>query len=329
MSDMMKAIVQQRYGQPADVLELREVELPRPADDEVLVRVHASSVNPADWMTLVGRPYAMRPMFGLARPKHRIPGKDVAGVVEAVGSNITGFAPSDEVFGELAGGAYAEYVAADAHKLAHKPPTLDFAEAAAVPLAGVTALQGIRDAGGVCAGHHVVVNGASGGVGTFAVQIAKSFGAHVTGVCHTRNVDLVRSLGADEVVDYTRADLTQTGLHYDVIFDLIGNYRIRSYREILRPGGVYVAATGRPGGSVLGPLPFIARVGLGSLRGGPKRIKVFAAKSNADDLAEMNQLIESDAVTPVIDKRFDLPQTADALAHQGEGHTRGKTVITV
>lgn len=329
MNDMMSAIVQQRYGQPTDVLEFREVERPEPADGEVLVRVNASSVNPADWMTLVGRPYALRPVFGLARPKHRTPGKDVAGVVAAVGSNVAALATGDEVFGELDGGAYAEYVVADPHKLAHKPLTLDFAEAAAVPLAGITALQGIRDAGGVSTGHHVVVNGASGGVGTFAVQIAKSFGAHVTGVCHTRNIELVRSLGADDVVDYTRADLTQTGEHYDVIFDLIGNYRIRSYREILRPGGLYVAATGRPGGSVLGPLPFIARVGLGSLRGGPKRLKVLSAKTNAADLAELTRLIESNAVTPVIDQRFDLPQTADALAHQGEGHTRGKTVIAV
>jgi NADPH:quinone reductase-like Zn-dependent oxidoreductase len=328
MSDMMRAIVQRRYGRPSEVLDC-EVERPHHADDEVLVRVSASSVNPADWMTLVGRPYVMRAAFGLTRPKHRIPGKDVAGVVEAVGSEVRGLAVGDEVFGELPGGAYAEFVATDASRLARKPAGIGFAEAAAVPLAGVTALQGIRDAGGVGADHRVVVNGASGGVGTFAVQIAKALGARVTGVCHTRNVDLVRSLGADDVVDYTRTDLTEATASCDVLFDLIGNHPLRSYRRMLRPGGVYVAATGRPGGPVLGPLPFIARVGLGSLVRRSIRQRVFAARANADDLGELSRLIDAGAVTPVIDRRYDLARIADALAHQGDGHARGKTVITV
>lgn len=324
----MKAIVQRRYGKPGEVLEFRDVDRPEPDDNEVLLRVHASSVNPADWFMLVGRPYVLRLMFGLMRPKHEIPGMDVAGTVETVGPKVTRFSPGDEVYGELRSGAYAEYAVAAEDALARKPANLGFAEAAAIPLAGVTALQGIRDAGGVRAGHRVLVNGASGGVGTFAVQVAKSLGAHVTGVCSTRNLDMVRSVGADEVIDYTREDFTRGERSYDVIFDLVGSHALGAYRRVLRLGGVYIASTGRPGGNVLGPMPYIFRVVLSSLRGGPK-MKVFAAKSNADDLEALTQLIEASDVMPVIDRTYSLSETADALAHQGEGHAQGKSVVTV
>jgi NADPH:quinone reductase-like Zn-dependent oxidoreductase len=324
----VKAVVQRRYGNPGDVLEFRDVDRPQPGDHEVLLRVHASSVNPADWFTLVGRPYVLRPAFGLMRPKHEIPGKDVAGTVEAVGPKVTRFRLGDEVYGELRGGAYAEHAVATEDELAPKPANIGFEEAAAVPLAGITALQGMRNAGGVRAGHRVLVNGASGGVGTFAVQIAKWLGAHVTGVCSTGSRDLVRSIGADRVVDYTREDFTRGEPSYDVIFDLVGNHAVSAYRRVLRPGGDYVASTGRPGGDVLGPLPFIVRVALSSLRGGPK-MKVFAAKPNSDDLATLARLIETGEVRPVVDRRYGLPEIAAALTHQGAGHARGKTIVTV
>jgi NADPH:quinone reductase-like Zn-dependent oxidoreductase len=325
----MKAITQRRYGGPHEVLEFRDVDRPEPGDEQVLLRVHASSVNPADWFMLVGRPYVLRLAFGLTRPKHQVPGRDVAGTVEAVGAKVTRFSPGDEVYGELSGGAYAEYVvAAEDAALAPKPAGLGFAEAAAAPLAGITALQGMRDAAGVRAGQRVLVNGASGGVGTFAVQVARSLGAHVTGVCSTRNLELVRSIGAEEAVDYTREDFTRGGQPYDVIFDLIGSHSMSAYRRVLRPDGVYVASTGKPGGSVLGPMPYILRVALSSLRGRPK-MKVFPAKSNPDDLRALARLIEDGAVKPVIERSYGLPETAEALAHQGEGHAQGKTVVTV
>jgi NADPH:quinone reductase-like Zn-dependent oxidoreductase len=324
----MKAIVQRRYGNPDEVLELCEVERPEPSDDEVLVKVHASSVNPADWFSLVGRPSVLRLSFGLMRPRRQIGGMDVAGIVEAVGAKVTRFRPGDEVFGELRAGAYAEYVAAPEDTLAAKPEKVSFSDAAAAPLAGVAALQGIRDAGGVQSGHRVLVNGASGGVGTFAVQVAKTLGAHVTGVCSTRNLDFVRSVGADEVVDYVHEDFTQHEQAYDVVFDLIGNHSMSAYRRALRPDGVYVAATGKPGGAVLGPLPFLFRVMLSSVRRRPK-MKVFAAKRNADDLAALAHLIDKGDVVPAIDRSFGLSDIAAALTHQGEGHAQGKTVVTV
>jgi NADPH:quinone reductase-like Zn-dependent oxidoreductase len=325
----MKAIVQTRYGNAADVLEFRDVARPRPGDDEVLVRVAASSVNPADWFPLVGRPYVLRPMFGLIRPRHPIPGRDVAGTVEAVGARVTRLRPGDEVYGELSGGALAEYAVAAADAVAPKPANLGLAEAAAVPLAGLTALQGLRDGARVRPGHRVLINGATGGVGTFAVQIARSLGAHVTGVVRTDGLDLIRSLGADEVVDYTTVDFTRGRSSYDVIFDLVGNHPVRAYRGVLRPGGVYVASAGRLGGPILGPLPYLARVFLSSMRRGPTRATVFAAKSNADDLVALAGLIEAGQVTPVIDRRFALPEAADALGHQALGHARGKTIVTV
>ncbi|WP_267242267.1 NAD(P)-dependent alcohol dehydrogenase [Streptomyces sp. PR69] len=324
----MKAIVQRGYGDPREVLELGELDRPEPGDHEVLVRVRASSVNPADWMTLVGLPHVLRLASGLTRPRRRVRGKDVAGIVEAVGRKVTRWQPGAEVFGELPHGAYAEYAVAAEDALAPKPASLGFPEAAAVPLAGITALQGLRDIGGVRAGHRVLVNGASGGVGTFAVQIARSLGAHVTGVCSTGGVDLVRSVGADAVVDYTREDFTRDGQPYDVIFDLVGNHALSAYRRVLRRDGTYVAASGMPGGDVLGPLPYILRVALPSVRGGP-RMKPLTAKANPDDLATLAKLIEADEVRPVIECAYGFPEIAAALARQGEGHARGKTVVTI
>ncbi|KOX22090.1 NAD(P)-dependent alcohol dehydrogenase [Nocardiopsis sp. NRRL B-16309] len=324
----MKAIAQSRYGEPQDVLELRDVERPEPGDHQVLVRVHASSVNPADWFELAGLPYVLRLAFGLARPRNPVRGKDVAGTVEAVGSRVTRWQRGAAVFGELNAGAYAEFVLAKEDELAQAPAGLALAEAAAVPLAGVAALQGLRDTAGVRPGHRVLVNGASGGVGTFAVQIAKALGAHVTGVCSAANAELVTSIGADEVIDYTREDFTRGAEPYDVVFDLVGSHTPAAYRRVLRRDGVYVSATGMPGGPVLGPLPYLLRVMLASLRGGP-RMKPFAAKRNADDLAALATMIESGQVRPVIDRSYGLADAAQALARQGRGHARGKTVVTV
>ncbi|WP_306362760.1 NAD(P)-dependent alcohol dehydrogenase [Nocardia sp. CC227C] len=324
----MQALFQREYGSPSEVLELREIERPTPGIGEVLVRVRASSVNPADWLTLRGRPYVARPGFGFVRPKHRVPGKDVAGIVEAVGPNVTRFQRGDAVYGELPGGAYGEFAVAAADAVAIKPANLDFAAAAAVPLAGITALQGIHDRGAVRAGQRVLVNGASGGVGTFAIQIAKSLDAHVTGVCSARNLDLVRSIGADEVIDYTRVDFTRGPRRYHLVFDLIGNHTMSGYRRVLEPDGVYVCATGMPGGPVFGPLPYLLRVLLASLRGGPA-MRVLVARPTAADLSTLTRLIEDGRVTPVVDRVVPLAEAADALASQGAGHARGKTVITV
>ena len=324
----MKAITQRSYGAPADVLRLEEVDPPEVGPGQVLVRVRASSVNPADWFGTTGTPYLMRLMFGPTRPRQPIPGRDVAGTVEAVGPGVTRFVVGDAVFGELSGGAYAELVVADEKLLAAKPTTLDFAEAAAVPLAGGTALQGMRDAARVRPGQDVLVVGASGGVGTFAVQVATALGARVTGVCSTRNVELVRSLGAVDVVDYTAEDFTSRAPTFDVVFDLIGSRPIMASRRVLKPGGVYVASTGKPGGAVLGPIPFLARVLLSAVRRSTRAV-VFAAKPSAADLDELTALIDAGRVRPVIDVRVDLASVAAALERQGAGHARGKTVVVV
>ncbi|WP_017622749.1 NAD(P)-dependent alcohol dehydrogenase [Nocardiopsis chromatogenes] len=324
----MRAIVQDGYGEPTAVLRLREHGRPQPRGGEVLVRVAASSVNPADRMVSAGRPYVLRAVFGLSRPRHRVPGKDVAGTVEEVGPGVTRFRPGDEVFGELPSGAYAEYAVAGQDLLAHKPESVAFTEAAAVPVAGVAALQGVRDAGGVRPdrpGLRVLVNGASGGVGTFAMQIAKAYGAHVTAACGAHARDLVLSIGADEALDRAGEDL---GHGYDVVFDLAGDRPLRTFRRALRSGGVYVAATGRPGGAVLGPLPYLGRVGLSSLGPSP-RMRVFAAKQSADDLAELARLMDEEKVAPVIEAEYPLARTAEALTTQARGRRRGKTVVNV
>jgi len=318
----MKAVVRARYGSP-DVLELREIEKPALADDGVVVRVRAASVNRLDWYTMSG-PLIARPTMGLLRPKSPLLGTDFAGTVEEVGRDVTGFRPGDEVFGGRSG-AYAEYVCA--RSLALKPANLTFEEAAAVPVAALTALQGLRDKGRLQPGQKVLVNGASGGVGTFAVQIAKALGAEVTAVCSTRNVDLVRSIGADRVIDYTREDFTRSGERYDLIFDVAGSRSWSECKRVLNPEATLVLA-GAQAKPVIGPLGHIVGVKLAALRSSRKAIFLIA-KFNQPDLAALRELLESGKVKPVVERRYPLSETADALRYMGEGHAQGKIVISV
>jgi NADPH:quinone reductase-like Zn-dependent oxidoreductase len=321
----MKAIVHERYGRP-EVLDLREVELPIVEDHQVLVRVHASSVNPAEWYGVTG-PFFARPESGLLKPKRKLVGADLAGRVEAVGRDVKDFQPGDEVFG-TSGGSWAEYATAREVRLAPKPANVSFEEAAAVPVAAITALQALRDHGNVQPGQKVLINGASGGVGTFAVQIAKSFGADVTGVCRTRNVDLVRSLGADRVVDYTQEDFTRCSERHDLMLDIAGSRSFFAFRRVLTPDATVVIVGGRMTYRGLGPLPHIAGTFLTS-RGRSQRVKFFVAKINKEDLVFLGDLLEAGKVTSVIDRRYELSQVPDALRYLGEGHARGKVVITV
>ncbi len=321
----MKAIVCPKYGSP-NVLELQDVDKPIVGDDDVLVRVRASSVNPADWHYMTGTPYLVRVGGGgLRKPKRAIAGSDVAGEVEAVGSNVTEFQPGDEVFGGK-GGAYAEYVAASEAGIVPKPANVTFEQAGAVAIAGLTALQGLRDKGRIQPGHKVLIIGASGGVGTFAVQIAKSFGADVTGVCSTRNVDMVRSIGADHVIDYTQEDFTRGGQRYDLILDAIGNRSLSACRRTMSANGVYVAVGGPK--TSLGLLGRMFRMLLFSLVGSRKMVPMLA-KHTKEDLVVLQDLLESGKVTPVIDRRYELSEAPAALRYQGEGHAQGKTVIAV
>mgnify|MGYP003858930069 CR=1 FL=1 len=321
----MWAVVQDEYG-PPDVLEHRETARPTVGAGEVLVRVHAAGANPADWHLMRGDPYVMRLMSGFRAPKDGVRGLDVAGRVEAVGEDVTRFRPGDEVFGEAAG-SFAEYARANEDKLAAKPDTLTFEQAAAVPVAGVTALQGLRDKGEIRAGQTVLVNGASGGVGTFAVQIAAWLGAEVTGVCSTRNVELVRSLGADRVVDYTEADFTRGGERYDCVFDLVGNHSLSALRRALAPDGTLVLCGGG-GGRWIGPLGTTARAALLSPFLG-QRLRSFLAETTDDDLAVLADLLEDGTVTPVVDRTYPLRETAEAIRYLEAGHARGKVVVTV
>jgi NADPH:quinone reductase-like Zn-dependent oxidoreductase len=321
----MKAIVRDTYGS-ADVLELREIEKPDLMDDGVLVRVHAASVNRADWYTLTGL-YVGRPETGLRKPKSRLIGGDFAGTVEAVGPDVTEFRPGDEVFGGRTG-AFAEYVCARARSIALKPAHVTFEEAAAVPVAALTALQGLRDRGQIQPGQKVLINGASGGVGTFAVQIAKALGAEVTAVCSTRNVDLVRSIGADHVVDYTREDFTRSDQRYDLIFDNAGSRSWSECKRVLNPHAVVVLVGGQMGNRLLGPLPHVIKMRLAALGSGRKAV-FFVAKFNRADMEVLRELLEAGKVTPVIDRRYELAETADAFRYIGEGHAQGKVVIIV
>ncbi len=319
----MKAIVYHNYGSP-DVLKLEEVEKPTPQDNEVLVKVHAASVNAADWHILRGKPFLVRLMgFGLLKPKHKILGSDIAGRVEAVGRNVKQFQPDDEVFGNIRGG-FAEYVCAREDALVLKPANLSFEEAAAVPIAAVTALQGLRDKGQIQPGQKVLINGASGGVGTFAVQIAKSFGAEVTGVCSTRNVDMVCSIGADQVIDYTKEDFTHNGQGYDLILAANGYHSIADYQRALRPKGTYVMT----GGSMAQLFQAIL-LGPWISMTGRKKMGSLMAKLNQKDLVFMKELLEADKVVPVIERRYPLSEVAEALRYLEEGHAKGKVVITV
>jgi NADPH:quinone reductase-like Zn-dependent oxidoreductase len=322
----MKAIVQDTYGAPIDVLKFRETTKPEIGDDEVLVRVHAAGVHIGDWLVGSGLPYMIRLGYGLTKPKVRVPGMELAGTVEKVGKNVTQFHTGDQVFG-WGTGAFAEYASIPQDALVLKPTTATFTEAAAVPISGFTALQAVRDIGDVQAGDSVLVIGASGGVGTFAVQIAKAHGAEVTGVCSTRNVDMVRSIGADHVIDYTKENISEGGRHYDVILDTAGNRSLSTLRGALSPTGrlVIVGGSGGPwlmgvGRSMRATLtsPFVSQ-----------SLRMFLSSTNNDDLVSLKDLIESGSVTPVIDRTYPLSETAVALDHVGGRHTRGKTVITV
>jgi len=325
----MKAIVQDRYGSP-DSLAFRDIDTPAPRADEVLVRVHAAAVNAYDWHFMRGDPRLARLTMGFGAPKQKIRGRDFAGRVEAVGPAVAGLRPGDEVYGE-ADGAFAEYVCVPGDQLGPKPANLTFEQAAAVPLAGNTALMGVRDVGRVQSGQRVLVNGASGGVGTFAVQIAKALGAEVTGVCSTRNADLVRSIGADRVVDYTREDFARDGQRYDVVFDLVGNRSLADLRRVLTPEGTLVLSGGgvsKPRGTLVGPMGLIIRGQLMS-RFIRQRVVVLQAKASRANLAALRELIESGKVVPVIDQTYKLPEAAEAIRYLESEHPRAKVVITV
>ena len=323
----MRAIVHNVYGSP-DVLELQEIEQPDLTDDGVLVRVHATSVNPAEWYGLTGRPYVARAQSGLRKPKSNRLGVDFAGTVEAVGKDVTQFRPGDEVFGGRSG-AFAEYVCVPEDRaVVPKPANVTFEQAAGVGVAGLTALQGLRDKGQIQPGQQVLINGASGGVGTFAVQIAKAFGAEVTGVCSTRNVDLVRSLGADHVIDYTHEDFTRSDRRYDLMLDVAGSRPWSACRRVLNPQATLVIVGAPKGNRLMGPLSRIVKVRLAALPSSQKAV-FFIAKFNKPDLAVLRELLEAGKVTPVIDRRYELSDCAAAFRYLGEGHARGKIVITV
>jgi NADPH:quinone reductase-like Zn-dependent oxidoreductase len=323
--DSMKAIVHERYGRP-DVLELRDVDMPVVEDDQVLVRVHASSVNPVEWYGVTG-PYFARIGNGLRTPKDPTVGGDLAGRVEAVGRDVKAFQPGDDVFG-TSGASWAEYAAARPDRLAPKPTNLSFEQAAAVPVAALTALQALRDHGRVEPGQKVLINGASGGVGTFAVQLAKAFGADVTAVCSTRNVEQARSLGADRVVDYTQENFTKLGERHDLMLDIVGSRSFLACRRVLTPEATVVPIGGPMTYRGLGPLPHLAGTILKS-RFRSQRVKFFVAKITTEDLNVLRELLEAGKVRPVIDRTYRLSEASEALSYLGEGHARGKVVISV
>jgi NADPH:quinone reductase-like Zn-dependent oxidoreductase len=322
----MRAVVQHRYGPPS-VLESCEVGLPVPGRGDVIVQVGAASVHPGDYFVMTGEPYMVRLVFGLRRPRHGIPGRDLAGVVTAVGKDVTATRPGEEVFGWSTAGTLAEYACVPADNLVPVPANLSVVDAAAVPTSATAALQALRDIANVRPGQTVLVTGASGGVGSFAVQIAKAFGAEVTGVCSTRNADLVRSLGADHVVDYTRTDFTRTEKRYDVILDNVEAQPLAAVRRALTPTGILIPNSGR-GGRWLGPLGRIvkARVLSGFTR---QQLKPLLSVEKRQDLLTLADLLATGQVTPVIDRTYPLDEAADALRYVAAGHTRGKVVITV
>jgi NADPH:quinone reductase-like Zn-dependent oxidoreductase len=321
----MKAIVYTHYGSP-DVIRLKEVEKPTPKDNEVLIKVHATSVNAADWHYLRGAPFLFRLESGFPKPKNPFLGADVAGRVEAVGRNITQFQPGDQIFGDLsvAGrGTFAEYVCAKENALALKPVNISFEEAAAVPVAAVTALQGLRT-GNIQSGQKVLINGASGGVGTFAVQIAKAFGAQVTAVVSTGKLDLLRSIGADHLIDYTQEDFTRNGKQYDLILAANGYHSISDYKRALSPTGMYVMS-----GGTMAQMFEAMLLGPWMSRNGSQNMGNSAAKPDLKDLVFVKELVEAGSVVPVIDRCYPLSETADALRYLEEGHAYGKVVITI
>ncbi|MDB6046718.1 MAG: Alcohol dehydrogenase zinc-binding domain protein [Gammaproteobacteria bacterium] len=323
----MKAIVSRCYGSP-DVLTLEEIAKPTAADNEVLVKVHAAAVNPLDWHYMRGIPYIMRMESGLGTPKDTRVGVDFAGTVEAVGRNVTRFKPGDEVFGGKSG-ALAEYVTVrEDRALVRKPSNLTFEQAASVPVAAITALQGLRDKGRIQPGQKVLINGASGGVGTFAVQIAKSFGADVTGVCSTRNVELVRSIGADHVIDYTQEDFTKGEQRYDLIVDNVGSHSFSEYRRVLKPKGTFVIVGGPTGDPWIGPLAQPIKAGMLSPFVSQEFV-MFLAELNQEDLEVISGLMRAGKVTPVIDRRYKLSEAPAAIRYLEEGRARGKIVVSL
>lgn len=328
-TNLMKAIVYRCYG-PPDVLKFEDIEKPSAADNEVLVKVHAAAVNPLDWHYMRGSPYIMRLLSGLGAPTDTSMGVDFAGTVEAVGGNVKRFKPGDEVFGAT-GGALAQYVVVGEDRaLVLKPANITLEQAAAVPVAAITALQALRDSGRIQPGQKVLINGASGGVGTFAVQIAKSFGANVTGVCSTRNVAMVRSLGADHVIDYTKEDFTEGAQRYDLILDNVGNHSLSAFRGVISPSGIYVGigGGGPNDGGWIGPLvgpikalmlsPFVSQ-----------ELVTFTASLNKEDLLELKELMEANKLTPIIDRTYTLSEVPEAIRYLEKGHARAKVVITV
>jgi NADPH:quinone reductase-like Zn-dependent oxidoreductase len=323
----MKAIVREKYGSP-DVLELKDVDRPVVEDDSVLVRVRAASINAYDWHMMRGSPYLARMVAGLRKPKSSAMGMDVSGQVEAVGKSVTQFRPGDEVFGSRSG-SLAEYVRGTAQSsLVPKPAGLTFEQAAAVPMAASTALQGLRDKGQIKPGQRVLINGASGGVGTFAVQIAKAFGAHVTAVCSTRNVDQAGSLGADEVIDYTKDDFTRSRQRYDLILDIAGSHSLSARMRVLEPNGTLVSVGSAKLGSTLSIMAGLLESAVRS-RLGSRKMPFFLAKNSKQDLIVLKDLIEAGKVRPVIDRTYPLTETAEALRYLEAGHARAKVVITV
>ena len=323
----MKAIVHKRYGRPGPgVIDLGEVDVPVVEDNQVLVRVHASSVNPVEWYGVTG-PYFARIGAGLRTPKDTTVGADFAGVVETVGRDITHVQAGDEVYG-VSGASWAEYTVAGQDRIARKPPNLSFEEAATVPVAGITALMALREKGDVQPGQKVLINGASGGVGTFAIQIAKALGAEVTAVCSTRNVEQASALGADRVVDYTKDDFTKLGIRHDLFVDIAGRTSFLACRRVMTDDARFVLVGGRMTYRGLGPLPHLAGTILKS-KGRGQKVTFFVAKVTTENLSFIGELIESGAVKPVVERTYPLSEATEALAHLGEGHARGKIVITV
>ncbi|MCL1601636.1 MAG: NAD(P)-dependent alcohol dehydrogenase [Actinomycetia bacterium] len=323
----MKAIVQDKYGAPHDVLTLEEVEKPSIGDEDVLVQVRAAGVHIGDWLVGSGLPHMIRLGYGLTKPKNRTPGMEFSGQVEAVGENVAQFKPGDEVFGYSNAGAFAEYVSVSHDALALKPSNATFEQAAALPISGFTAIQALRDVGKVQQGQKVLVIGASGGVGTYAVQIAKAFGGEVTGVCSTRNVDMVRSIGADHVVDYTQQDIAGSGERYDLILDTAGNRPVSELRSVLTPTGTLVIVGGSGGPWLMGTGRSLRALAISPFTG--QKLTMFLSRTSKEDLVALAELVDSEDVAPVIDATYPLSETAEALSHVGERHTRGKTVITV
>ena len=323
----MKAIFQDQYGS-AEVLELRDIAIPVVGDDDVLVRVEAAGVDPGVWHLMTGLPYLVRVMgYGLRRPKYGVRGRDLAGRVEAVGKNVSGFQPGDEVFGTCEG-SFAEYAIARPDRLAPKPANLSFEQAAVVPISGITALQAVRDKGQVKQGDRILIIGAGGGVGTFAVQIAKTLGAEVTGLCSTAKVELVRSLGADHVIDYTRENFAEGDRRYDVIIDNAGNRSLSELRRALDPKGILVVVGGEGGGKWLGPADRLLPVFALSPFVGQRLVPLMSVERQPD-LVTLGEMLESGAITPVIDRSFSLVEAPDAVRYVGEGHASGKVVVTI